>query len=343
MKIPELDGLKKALDGGGSVPIVFLSGGDDGVFQAVVDLLADDLRRTASPVAIERLDAAPARTEAWDRLATVASDVPLFGEGTVLAITGCGKGEKVPGELKSLLTSWPPHIRVALAGDRKAEGSPLGKAVKGTGQVVGVADLKDRAAEALADQAARERGITLGPGVTHVLIDLVGPDRGAIEAAVQALADYLGKGARAAPSDLQGLVQRSRKASPWDLDEAISARDLARALKIAVRDVEDAKDPKAQAIRILYGVLRHARKLLVARDLVSRRLDDKAAMKRLGVNWPFMWERLRDGAARYTRQELEAFVVQAVETDVRFKRGHTRPTVLVTELLTRLIGTPRQR
>lgn len=343
MQIPELDGLRKTITGGASVPIVFVSGGDDAVVQAVVELLSEDLARTASPVAVERLDAQPARTDAWDRLAEVGSALPMFGEGTVLAISGCGKGEKVPAELKSLLASWPPHIRVVLAGNRKAESTPLGKAVKAVGQVVSLADLKDRAAEGLADRAAREHGISLGAGVSRLLIDLVGVDRGAIESAVQALAGYLGAGGRASEADLQGLVQRSRKSNPWDLDEAISARDLARALKIAVRDVEDAKDGKAQAMRILYGVLRHARKLLVTRDLVAQRIDDKAAMKRLGVSWPFMWERLRDGAARYSRAELETFLAAAVATDLRFKRGHTRPAVLITDLLSRLIGPPRRR
>lgn len=343
MQIPELDGLRKTIAGGAAVPIVLVSGGDDAVVQAVVELLSEYLARTASPVAVERLDAEPARTEAWTRLAEVASVVPMFGEGSVLAITGCGKGEKVPAELKVLLASWPPHLRVVLSANRKTDATPLGKAVKAVGQVVSLADLKDRAAEGLAERVAREHGISLGAGVSRLLIDLVGPDRAAIESAVQALAGYLGPGGRASEADLQGLVQRSRKSNPWDLDEAISARDLARALKIAVRDVEDAKDGKAQAMRILYGVLRHARKMLVTRDLVAQRIDDKTAMKRLGVNWPFMWERLRDGASRYTRAELETFLGSAVETDLRFKRGHTGPAVLVTDLLTRLIGPPRRR
>ncbi len=343
VKIPELDGLLKAIDGGESVPVVLVSGGDDAVVKAVVALLAKDLGRTASPVGVERLDAEPARTEAWGRLVEVASAVPMFGEGTILVITGCGKGEKVPAELKSLLASWPPHVRVALFANRKTESTPLGKAVKAVGQVVSLADLKDRAAEGLAEQAARDQQITLGPGVSRLLIDLVGVDRGAIESAVKVLAGYLGPGGRATDSDLQGLVQRSRKSNPWDLDEAISSRDLARALKIAVRDVEDAKDGKTQAMRILYGVLRHARKMLVTKDLVAQRIDAKVAMKRVGVNWPFMWERLRDGAARYSQPELEAFLAAAVDSDLRFKRGHTRPAVLVTDLLTRLIGVPRRR
>lgn len=343
LKIPELDPLRKAIAGGTSVPVVFVSGGDEAVGQAVVELLAEDLRRTASPVTVERLDAEPARSDAWSRLADVAAAVPMFGEGTVLSIAGCGKGATVPAELKSLLASWPPHLRVVLLAERKAEGSPLGKAVKAAGQVVSLADLKDRAAEGLAEQAARDRGVVLGPGVPALLIDLVGPDRGAIDAAVQALAEYLGPGGRASPADLQGLVQRSRKANPWDLDEAISARDLARALKIAVRDVEDARDGRSQALRILYGVMRHVRRMLVASDLVRRRVDDKTAMKRLGVSWPFMWERLRDGAARYTQAELAAFLAGAVDVDLRFKRAQTRPAVLVTDLLTRLIGAARRR
>ena len=45
------------------------------------------------------------------------------------------------------------------------------------------------------------------------------------------------------------------------------------------RDVEDAKDPKSQAIRIMYGVNRHARNLLIACDLVKQRVDEDSHEK----------------------------------------------------------------
>jgi DNA polymerase III delta subunit len=341
LSIPELDPVKKQMDSGSLVFAIYLAGGDDFIANGALELMEADLKKTSTVITTERLDAEPAKTEAWARLGEIAIYVPMFDDGTLVLITGCGKGEKLPSELKRMISSWPPHVRLVLTGNRKSETSPMAKAIKEVGVAVAVADLKDRAAQTLVERLAAENKITLAPGVSFLILDLVGPDRGSIEAAVTALADYLGPGGKATAENLQGLVLRSRKSNPWDLDEAISNRNLKLAIKIATRDVEDAKDPKSQAIRIMYGVNRHARNLLIACDLVKQRVDDKTAMKSLNLSWPFMWERLRKATSRYTHHELVTFLNQAVDTDLRFKRGNVAPAVLVTDLLTRLIGPGR--
>ena len=79
----------------------------------------------------------------------------------------------------------------------------MAKAIKEVGVAVAVADLKDRAAQILVERLAAENKTTLAPGVSFLILDLVGPDRG-IEAAVTALADYLGPGGKATAENLQG-------------------------------------------------------------------------------------------------------------------------------------------
>ena len=90
MLIPEVDELRRSLAKGGKSAVVLVAGGDDAVLEAMILAVADDLKRTAAPVSIARLDAEGAKTDAWAKLGAMAVDSPLFGEGTVVAVINVG-------------------------------------------------------------------------------------------------------------------------------------------------------------------------------------------------------------------------------------------------------------
>lgn len=338
MTIPEVEDLKRALAAGGKSAAVLLAGGDDAVREGVLEAVGDDLKRTASPVSIVRLDAEPAKTDAWQRLGAMTQENPLFGEGTVALFTGVGSGAKIPPELAAFLEAPAPHLRLVLCAESKAGKGPLATKVAPVGQVIVPAMLKDAQAQALISKAAREAGITLDSRAQDALLDLVGSDRAAIDTAISLLAEFAGPGGRVTEGDLVGLVQRSRRPAPWDLQDAISERNLAKAVKVALRDLEDAKDPRGEAIVLFYKISRQVRTLRVAQALVARGADAGESMKRLDLKHDFKWDMTKRGAARYQPAELDAFLREAHEADIRIKRGNAGPEPVILDLLARLMS-----
>ncbi len=334
MKIPEIEALRARM-AQSSLPAVLVATEDAGVREAVVQALADDLKsRDATSVEVARFEFDNERArDVYERLAQIAGQAPLFGDAVVVVVDHRAPAV-VPDELKAFLLSPAPHVRLALWADRKAEKSGLARLVREAGgEVVALKDLKDREAAQVATQNAQERGLRLTSRAASALVDLVGTDRGAIVSAIEALARYKGGSGEVGEDDLVGLVRRTRKDVPWALDDAIAARDLRRTLKIVLRRLQD--DPKP--LPILHSLVRVVRRILQAKDLVTRKVPAEDAMKRLGIQWPFQWERLRDAQARYTEEELSAFLRDAPRLEILAKRDHAHPEALLTAMVAGLV------
>jgi DNA polymerase III delta subunit len=336
--IAEVEDLRRVLEKGGPAAAVLVAGGDDAVREGLIEAMAADLKRTAAPVSIARLDAEGAKTDAWSRLAALASDAPLFGEGTVVAITSVGSGAKIHPDLAGFLDSPAPHLRVLFFAEGKAAKSALATKVGVIGQVIVPATLKDRQIQALISQATREAGIGMDGRTQDALLDLVGTDRAALDAAMHLLVEFAGKGGRVTEADLVGLVQRSRRPAPWDLQDAVSERDLGKAVKIAVRELEDARDPRGEAISLYHKIVRQVRTLRTAQALVARGASSSESMERLGLKHDFKWDMTKRGAARYQAAELDTFLKAAPAAEIRIKRGSAGPEPLILDLLAGLIA-----
>jgi len=337
MQLPETRELEEALKGGAPVFAVLVAGEDEAVREAVVRLVQGDLARTCSPVEVKRADAGPPKSDAWDRVKADAQAAPLFGEGVVWVVENPGSGAQGTKELASVLETRPPHLRLVLLADDKARTGALAKAVAAAGRVVLAQIPKAREAQRMIQALAREAGIALDPRAQEALADLVGPDRAALEGVMRSLRDLAGPGGRVREGDLLGMVQRTRQNAAWDLPDAVVERDLRKALKVALRDLEDAKDPRREVLRILGKVARQVQQIRTAQDLVARKVPAEEAMETLNLRHDFKWEALRKGAARYAPEELEAFLREAMTWETRLKRLHGRPETFVTAVMTRLI------
>jgi DNA polymerase III delta subunit len=346
VRIAEVEELRTAIEGGAVVPVVLLAGGDEAVRDGIAEVLVADLRRGGAPVDTVRADALPAKTDAWTRLAEAADAQPMFGEGTLVIVEGYD-GAKVPEELKRFLAAPPAHVRLLLRCEKKLAG--LGKAVAAVGRVIAPAELRKNELEPAAHRAARDAGISLDAGAAAALADLVGGDRARLEAAAAALAAFKGAGARIAVDDLRGLVSRTREPMPWDLGDAINDRDLRAAVKVAMRELADLRKPKpgekrrgAPVLPILFAILRQARQLLIARDLVARRVPDAEGMKLIGIKSPFPYEKLQKASKAFTHRELEAFLRTAPALETAAKRGGVSDEAFLTDVLVRLLGPGRK-
>lgn len=340
MKIDEVEQLRGELSRGVNIPMVYVAGGDDGLIDAVVEVLSTAAMSQGSEVKVVRLDASGAKSDAWEQLVEIAGAFPMFDEKTIVVLTGCAGGAKVPVEAKPFLESVPPFLAMVFSADRKTAGSPLAKVVKANGRVLDFKELKDMQARAMAVAGARDAGIVLDGPAADALIDMVGTDLGAIDSAIKSLGGLVAEGGgpvRVGVADLAGLIRRTKKHAPWDIDEAIERRDIPRAVKVAVREIQDARDSRSRAMGLYNTILRRVRMILTASDLVADRVPATEAMEVLNIKFPFMYERLTEATKRYSRRELEDFLRSGMEMDIRMKRAMVSPETQIVELLVSLM------
>ncbi len=320
--------------------MVYVAGGDDGVIDSVVEVLSTHAMSRGSEVKVVRLDASGAKSDAWEQFLDIAQAFPMFDEQTVLVMSGCAGGTRVPEDAKPFLENPPPFMAMVFSADRKTAASPLAKVVKAKGRVLDFRELKDQQARAMAVAGAREAGIVLDGPAADALIDMVGTDLGAIDSAIRSLSGLVEQGGgqvRVGVADLAGLVRRTKKHAPWDIDEAIERRDIPRAVKVAIREIQDARDPRSRAIGLFNTVLRRVRMILMAADMVADRVPATEAMEALNIKFPFMYERLTEATRRYRREDLERFLKSAMDLEIRMKRGMVGPETQLVEMLVSLM------
>jgi len=340
LKIDEIEQLRADLSKGAAIQMVYVAGGDDGVIDAVVEVLSTDAMARGSETKVIRLDASGAKSDAWDQFAEIASAFPMFDEKTIVVMSGCAGGARVPEGARPFMEDPPSFMSMVFSADRKTAASPLAKLVKAKGRVLDFKELRDQQARALAVAGARDAGIILDGPAADALIDMIGTDLGAIDSAVSSLSGLVPQGGgqvRVGVSDLAGLVRRTKKHAPWDIDEAIERRDIPRAVKVAIREIQDARDQRSRAIGLYNSVLRRVRLILIASDMVRDRIPATEAMEAMNIKFPFMYERLVDATKKYRRQELENFLKSAVDHEIRMKRGMVGPETQMVELLVSLM------
>jgi len=337
MQLPETRELEEALRKGPPVFVVLVAGEDEAVRDEVVRLVQGDLQRTCSPVEVKRGDAGSRNSDVWERVRADAQESPLFGEGVLWVVENPGAGEDFLKQAGPVLERRPSHLRLVLLAEEKAKSGALAKAVAVAGRVVLAVPPKAREAQRILQAICREVGITLDSRAQDALADLVGPDRATLTTVLGMLRDRVGPGGRVSEEDLRGMVQRSREQAPWDLTDAVVERDLRKAIKVAWRELEDAKEPRKALLGMLARVVRQVQQIRMAQDLLERKVPSDEAMATLKLRFDFKWEALRKGAGRYAPEELEAFLREGLAWETRLKRGPGAPETLATALLARVI------
>jgi DNA polymerase-3 subunit delta len=147
------------------------------------------------------------------------------------------------------------------------------------------------------------------------LLEVCGTDLSRIASELDKLAIWLGPDA-GTPVDaatLRGLVAGTGLLSGWELADALTERDAAKAIAAARRLLDAGDEP----IRILGGLASRARSLLRAKAMTEAGAAPKAVLDAARA-WYFR-DALSQGLKRYTMEELLAMPGRLLEADRSFK------------------------
>jgi DNA polymerase III delta subunit len=227
--------------------------------------------------------------------------------------------------------------------------SDLMQYVESQGKVVRRQKVRKRNLPEWIGQRAAKAGVTLDIGATEELVNRVGDDQDRLDAEIEKLATYAGRGERVMAEDVAKLVPRTAEASVFALVDAITEGKDTQA-QLLVREYLPPTGADDAVIGLIGMLARHLRLLWQVRAMGPKyRLteldevpeefagkfpsDPNVVAVVAGKKW--MAERLMKQAARHTEQTILAALRQVYAADLTIKGVLDRrlPPDAVAELL----------
>src|SRR5262249_56344055 len=143
------------------------------------------------------------------------------------------------------------------------------------------------------DYVARA-GCYIEPQSAAYLVGMVGVDLMRISNELDKLISYAGEKGRIGKTEIEELVLNSRERSNFELTDAILDGDRRRALNLLDRIYANASErPETLSLMILGAIASNYRKMLAAKELMSRNAPNAEVAKAVGMS-PYIVTRLND-------------------------------------------------
>jgi DNA polymerase-3 subunit delta len=165
----------------------------------------------------------------------------------------------------------------------------------------------DEEIEGFIRSKARADGKTMGFDAVQTFRELVAPNLREIANELEKLFTYVGKRSEVTREDVRAICSASRQAVIWELTDALGARRTSQAI-MALENLLDAGD---QPIGILMMLVAQFRLMLLAKDLMQRKLI--AVRDGQGGNFEFVkaFERLPEPATTHFPRTKEGALPNA--------------------------------
>ena len=192
-------------------------------------------------------------------------------------------------------------------------------AAKQGGFLVQCEPLARRELPAWIRQAATDRGHRLSPGVAEALGELLGPELGPVNDALERLSLYVGEGGEITEDAVAQVVTRVRLDTVWQLVDALAQRRLGAALA-ALADAHDTRDAGPRVLGAIAWSIKQLVKYAAARRTGAPPPD---AAKAAGVP-PFKVQQVERAVRDIGAARLEGWLLRLSEAD-RALKGSRRP------------------
>lgn len=189
---------------------------------------------------------------------------------------------------------------------------------------------------------AQQEGVEVDQDAAHELMDSLGADMMMVSRELEKLILYVGEKKQIALGDVETMVIAAKQRSLYDLTDAISAKDKARALAVldgllATGDGEDA------AIGHLYMLARTFRQMLVILEKGVR--DSRAIWQALWQGFrlpPFAADDVIRQARRYkSRSELTRAIRLVARADMQLRTNPPSKRLILEQLVMQLAEEPK--
>jgi DNA polymerase III subunit delta len=307
-------------------PVYLITGSD----RPKIETAVARLRVHFAPEAIEIASALDTSGDAAVALCNAGS---LFGDARLLVVQdvdgrkdaegrrkGGWKAADVEAVVAYIESPAPATVLALVAGELKSS-SALWKACAKAGRVLSYEVVKKELHAWVAEQF-RQREARAEPDAIAALIQLVGDDLPALKVEVDKLATWAA-GEPLGEREVEALVAATGDVPIYELTEAWSTRDTARALAVSETLFEhESRQRRDSAARLAGALGGHLGRLRSLKRLAGEGVKPKEAAARLKLH-PFRAQKLYGQAEGFSAEELDDAVVRLAALDGALK-GQSR-------------------
>ncbi|MEF8796366.1 MAG: DNA polymerase III subunit delta [Salinivenus sp.] len=178
------------------------------------------------------------------------------------------------------------------------------------------------------------RGYEIDPRANQMLADYVGTDLQRAASEIEKLMTFAGDRTRLTADDVLAASGQTREFNVFELQAAIGEGRHADAERIATRILQQASNPRSEAIMMVAVLNGYFDKLWKLQAPEAQRENKYDIASRIGVP-PFFADEYRQAAQRYDRAALADAYSALLAADYELKGGASRDAALVVTLLLR--------
>ena len=172
----------------------------------------------------------------------------------------------------------------------------------------------------------------IGPDVARHLVDNVGIDLYQLHSEIQKLQTYAGSSRPIDTRDVDVLILRTEQFGPFELDDAVLARDYKRSVQVLGAMLDEGVDP----LMILSRIVRVWRQLFVGKSLAGKRSAKDVAAAALVPAWKAA--EFAASCRKFEWKQLAGGFRLLLNADRAFKTSTPNPEGYFDVLLWKLIG-----
>ena len=163
---------------------------------------------------------------------------------------------------------------------------------------------------------AAHRGVSISAGAVRLLVDLLGSDLWAQSNEMEKLTLYCGERG-IGEEEVEALVAPAREARIFSAVDAVMEKNSRSALHLVSRLLESG----VGVSYILSMLARQVRQVILAQEMLQRRLPSAQLGSRLGITAPYALRKTLEQARRSTAEGLRRTHGLMLEADVAIKTG----------------------
>ena len=278
-----------------------------------------------------------AETGDMDQALDEARTAPMLAEVRFVALKHVEKLKKEP--LKALLAyladPCPSACLLLLADWPREKQDPLPGALGADAALVDFAPMSDRQAIEHLNTVLLAKGVKTDGAALELLVELLGTDSVTLDGEAEKIILFMhGSNRVFSPEDALALAGFSRAGNPFELSNAVCARQPAQAAQAAARMLTSGAEPLA----LLSQTSRAVERLLKVKRL-SAAGEGPAACYQAGLS-PGQYHALLKDASSYTEEKLLRSLRRCLEAEELLKSSSKRdPALVVRQLVYEITGT----